>query len=600
MRKAIKLTAMLLAALMVGSGLSACKDDGGGDVSMDSQGNVRPGADGPTKITFWGYGDDNEISVFQQLVKDFNELYDGIIEVNYETKANDNYSESARMALRQNKAKVDILYVGDSDFKAYAELGYLEPLDEYLATSKEVVLEDMWETSVDRFKYDVETTTQDGPNAHYWGIPKDIGPTVIYYNETFFNNAGVKVISVAAEDLDEFNAGQPDSRGKTKNDYGITDTVKEKGYFVTSDGQKWFNNQVPMSWDECVTLSTIVQESERARQKTENFYGYFTEWWFNYGWSVGGDCIEYIETDDAAYNGGYWDFTLMDDTKNYIVADDNEEGYDINGNHYEAGEIISWNDKLNDPETNKTVRSSIVADAESGKLNELPSQREAFVEFVRIGQKSTVEVDNGLKGYGICPAPTSLGGDSGKTAAFAQGSLAMLVDGRWNVVDFRKKMDDKWLWDVAPLPQYKEYDDEGNITVHGIEGGHSGSVALCINAKSTKKTAAWKFAEYIGGKTGQTAQAKSGFAIPSQKDLANSEVFLQSDQNPKNSIVFVRAAEYETPGDWWYLRDKKWIDDWAGVLNGDVRNGNKTLSEFEKDTKYLNTWNILKTYTKKS
>ena len=75
---------------------------------------------------------------------------------------------------------------------------------------------------------------------------------------------------------------------------------------------------------------------------------------------------------------------------------------------------------------------------------------------------------------------------------------------------------------------------------------------------------------------------------------------MQSDQNPKNSIVFVRAAEYETPGDWWYLRDKKWIDDWAGVLNGDVRNGNKTLSEFEKDTKYLNTWNILKTYTKKS
>ena len=74
MRKAIKLTAMLLAALMVGSGLSACKDDGGGDVSMDSDGNVRPGADGPTKITFWGYGDDNEISVFQQLVKDFNEL----------------------------------------------------------------------------------------------------------------------------------------------------------------------------------------------------------------------------------------------------------------------------------------------------------------------------------------------------------------------------------------------------------------------------------------------------------------------------------------------------------------------------------------------
>ena len=68
MRKAIKLTAMLLAALMVGSGLSACKDDGGGDVSMDSDGNVRPGADGPTKNTIWRYGDNNEKSVLKQLV----------------------------------------------------------------------------------------------------------------------------------------------------------------------------------------------------------------------------------------------------------------------------------------------------------------------------------------------------------------------------------------------------------------------------------------------------------------------------------------------------------------------------------------------------
>ena len=221
------------------------------------------------------------------------------------------------------------------------------------------------------------------------------------------------------------------------------------------------------------------------------------------------------------------------------------------------------------------------------------------MEFVRIGQKSTVEVESGLKGYGICPSPTSLGGDSGKTAAFAKGNLGMLVDGRWNVVNFRKQMDGKYLWDVAPLPQYKEYDENGDITVHGIEAGHSGSVALCINAKSTKKNAAWKFAEFIGGKTGQTAQAESGFAIPSQKELANSEVFLQSNQNPKNSIVFVRAAEYETPGDWWYLEDKKWIDDWAGVLNGDVRNGNKTLSEFEKDSKYLKTWELLKNYTKK-
>ena len=78
-----------------------------------------------------------------------------------------------------------------------------------------------------------------------------------------------------------------------------------------------------------------------------------------------------------------------------------------------------------------------------------------------------------------------------------------------------------------------------------------------------------------------------------------SETFLQSDKNPKNAIVFVRAAQHQTPGDWWYLRDKLWIDDWAGKLNGDVRNGKITLSQFEQSTEYLRTWDKLKAYTRK-
>ena len=182
----------------------------------------------------------------------------------------------------------------------------------------------------------------------------------------------------------------------------------------------------------------------------------------------------------------------------------------------------------------------------------------------------------------------------------------MLVDGRWNVTNFRTVMDNTnmldgkpFSWDVAPLPMYKEYDSEGNITVHGIEAGHSGSVALCINSKTKYPAAAWKFAEFIGGRIGQEAQAISGFAIPSQKAIANSEVFLQSDKNPRNSIVFVRAAEHQTPGDWWYLKNNDWIDDWALYLNGTVRNGLDTLSGFEHHNDYLKTWGLLKEYTKK-
>jgi hypothetical protein len=175
----------------------------------------------------------------------------------------------------------------------------------------------------------------------------------------------------------------------------------------------------------------------------------------------------------------------------------------------------------------------------------------------------------------------------------------MLIDGRWNVPNFRNQMDGVYEWDVAPLPRYREYDENGDVLIEGLPAGHSGSVALAINAKTSKPNASWLFLEYIGGRIGQEEQAKSGFAIPSQMDLANTEVFLQSDQNPKNSIIFLDAALHQTAGDWWYLRDNQWIDPWAGLLNGSVRNGETTLTEFFQSTEYNNTFELLLAYTRK-
>ncbi len=80
--------------------------------------------------------------------------------------------------------------------------------------------------------------------------------------------------------------------------------------------------------------------------------------------------------------------------------------------------------------------------------------------------------------------------------------------------------------------------------------------------------------KYIAGREGQTAQSEAGFVIPNQVDLANSPVFLQPDQAPKNAQVFIDAARYESPADWWYLTDWHWIDDWADALNNRVREPN--------------------------
>ncbi|MBE6648956.1 MAG: extracellular solute-binding protein [Ruminococcaceae bacterium] len=611
MKKTIKFIALFACFAMCLTCLIGCtgNQDKGEDGSLDEEGNYRPSSD-VAQVEFWINGDKYELDVFSSLADQFNEKYKGQIKVNLKQKPSDGYETAVETALTGNK--LDLFYVGDAGYKAYAEQGLLYDITDFVENSKIYDLSKMWPNVITRYKYDVNTKLSGTESGRYYGVPKDIGPTVIYYNETEFEKAGIKIISVGVEQLEAYNGGAKDDRGNTKADVGLADvTVKEYGYFV-ANGQKYFNNQIPMSWDETVEIANILQNS----MSNPNAYGYFTEWWFNYGWSVGGDCIEFVPSTDSSYNGGWYDFTLNDDTPNFIVADDVSGTITVNGNSYKAGEIITYQDKLGLNSTSaagekysKEITAEVTALLNEGKLNKLPSQREAFTEFVRLAAKPSTVVDtvNGveLKGYGITPTPSSIGSDAGKTQAFAQGEIAMLVDGRWDVSYFRDADSGiDFTWDVCPLPMYREYDVEGfgaerETTVHGIEAGHSGSVGICINKNSELKAASWKFIEFVASAEGQTAQAKKGFAIPLQKELANTEVFLQTDLMPRNSKVFINAAEIQGAGDWWYLTDNAWIDDWAGVLNGDVRNGKKSMTEFFESQQFADTYGKLLKYTEK-
>ena len=609
MKKFIRLLSLIMALIMSLTVFVACgKQNDKNDVELDDSGDVRP-SDKVSNVEFWINGDEYELEVFQDLVNRFNKKYEGQIKVKLVQKPSDGYETAVQQAL--SGQKLDVFYVGDAGYKSYAEQGLLYDITSLVENSSTYDLSKMWDNVITRYKYDVNSKLSGTASGKYYGVPKDIGPTVIYYNETEFEKAGIKIISVAKEDLDAYNNGAADDRGNTKASMGLSDvTVKEYGYFVVG-GQKYFNNQIPMSWDETVEVATILQNS----MSNSNAYGYFTEWWFNYGWTVGGDCIQYIPSTDASHGGGWYDFTLADDTPNFIVADD-AGSVTVNGNTYNAGEIISYADKLGLISTSaagadysKEITSEVLSLENAGKLNRLPSQREAFTEFVRLAAKTSTVVDtvNGvnLMGYGITPTPSSIGSDAGKTQAFAQGEIAMLVDGRWDVTYFRDPDSGiNFTWDVCPLPMYREYNAEGfgadrEVTVHGIEAGHSGSVGLCINNNSQVPNAAWKFIEFIASEEGQSAQAQKGFAIPLQKELANSEVFLQSDKMPRNSKIFIKAAEIQGAGDWWYLTDNAWIDDWAGVLNGDVRNGKKSMTEFFNSLEYQSTYAKLLKYTEK-
>ena len=602
MSKFIKFLSIVLVCLTLSTCLFACNgDDGGSDIVIDDKGNVRPSADGKeTVVKFWGWGESGEKEVFERIVNEFNKKYEGSIKVKYTQRPSSSYGESLRTALLGSSGP-DVVYVQDNYFKSYVTSGLLKDITEQV--NKSEWLKDyettMFPNTMQRYKYNPVTTTSNADDPIY-AVPKDLAPTALYYNKDMMTNAGIEIISKSEAEVKAALA-----EGKkiwpSGDEEGLD--IKIKAYYTDSQmGGKVFNNQIPMSWQECVELSNDLMAANSGK------YGFYSEWWFNYGWSVGGDCIEYIETDDAAYNGGYYKFTLQDASKNYIVKDDCTEGVTVDGKTYNAGEILSY------------AHKQMLNDEQKAKCNVLPSMREAFTEFVRLSQNKGTTVDtvkmsdltdeyssiadfyganaNGqLKGYQISPNPTTIAAD-GKNGYFTSGKVGLLVTTMSAVKQIRTNMKDDW--DVAPMLVYKEYNDDGTeVLVHGVQAAHSGSVGIALNAKTKKENAAFLFASYIASEFGQSIQADEGFAIPLQKSVANSDVYLKPDQKPANIKVFIDACYYETPGDWWYLRDKKWIDDWASLLNGDVRNGKITLSDFYASQKFTKTQGILNEYTKK-
>jgi multiple sugar transport system substrate-binding protein len=146
---------------------------------------------------------------------------------------------------------------------------------------------------------------------------------------------------------------------------------------------------------------------------------------------------------------------------------------------------------------------------------------------------------------------------------FETGKLAMMIQGRWMVPTYRKL---KFDWDVAPLP------------ANGKWAGWSGSVGLGVYSKSKNADAAYKLVEYLGGPEGQKEQSLMGFAIPSFKSMANTDVFLQPGQKPEHASVFLKAAENEIPGPWTNLPNAKWWD-LLGQSLSDMWSGKKTAAD---------------------
>lgn len=110
---------------------------------------------------------------------------------------------------------------------------------------------------------------------------------------------------------------------------------------------------------------------------------------------------------------------------------------------------------------------------------------------------------------------------------FLNGRLGMILESRRATPTFRSIED--FDWDVAALPQ------------HAQEGSILHADGYCMTRASENKDAGWSFMEYALGPEGAPIVAASGRTVPSLKEVAESDAFLDPSAKPANSQVWLDA-----------------------------------------------------------
>lgn len=518
----------------------------------------------------------------------FNENYASKDGYSVKITHNGNVAASASTTLATGTA--DICELNDKVVKGIILSGYALPLNQHVQGGR-LNLEGLYASSVDRFR--LNTTTGDvGGNEELYAVPINNEPTAIFYNATALKNAGIHIISVPEKDIAAYNAKNSTNyvahgyyEYTTSPDGSATQQTTING----KTAYRVFNDCIPMSWEELRTVSEYFTRSYNSSSVTK--FGYYSEWWFNYGWSVGGDCLE---------NGadGKLKFTLCDTTANYLVT----KNITVNGTAYTAGELLGYVDKLYVAGLSETPDG----------LYEIPSQYDAFAEFCALSQQKGVKVtdDGSVTGYGISPNPNDLASSS-RTSTLTSKLCAFTAMGIDEAGSLKKSMEVAGLeWGICPFAQYREYNSDGSIKVvdgtevKGLEVCHNLQSAMAISSKVTssrKVNQCLKFINWWISEEAQTMLVQSGITLScraSVNENADVQQIMKTAIGCENIAPVVTIANAAMQGDWSYVEDGDWITAWANCLNTDVRNGVKTIDAFWKEYQQSTT-DLLSAYSTK-
>lgn len=166
---------VLVGCILTSTILTGCGSSNNKDTSASK--------DGVVTLTYnaWGSADENE--VMKKLLSAFEEKYPEI-KVKY-NHIPDDYSNKMNTVLAGGSAP-DVFLVSDGDFGKWVKSGLIMDMQSYVDKS-DINLDDMWDSALARYKYDGKIL---GTGDQY-ALPKDIGPSALYYNKDIFKKEGI-------------------------------------------------------------------------------------------------------------------------------------------------------------------------------------------------------------------------------------------------------------------------------------------------------------------------------------------------------------------------------------------------------------------------
>ena len=147
--------------------------------------------DGVVTVELVGWGAPEERDAVRRVLRTF-EAENPDVRVRYVQVPGTGYDYVNRVRLMLvGGIAPDVLYVPDGAFGAMATQGVLRPIGDMVDASESIDTGEIWPSAIDRYRFDGERLHR----GELYCLPKDIGPTVMFYNADLFRARGVPLPS---------------------------------------------------------------------------------------------------------------------------------------------------------------------------------------------------------------------------------------------------------------------------------------------------------------------------------------------------------------------------------------------------------------------